>query len=106
MAGKAVSHAQSLSMAAVPKAKLSKLRMLASKMLPLRHDQTLAKQVVALRSMLQGEGQYVDKHMIKKIPKQIIASMQTRLGEIAKTEAKMEADLAADVALYKEWETK
>ena len=106
MAGKAVSRSQSLSMAAVPKAKLSKLHVLAGKMLPLRHDEALAKQVVALRSMLQVEGQYIDKHMIKKIPKQIIASMKARLAEIAQTQAKMQADLAADEALYKEWETK
>ena len=54
----------------------------------------------------QEEGTHLDKHMVLKIPGKIIGSMKKRLEEIEETRSQMDADLAEDDRLFKEWETK
>jgi len=98
----AKSGVQSLTVANLPVAKLSKLKALAYKALAPKKD---LWQLVLLRSMLE-EGSHIDKHMIMKLPRKIIVSMQKRLVEIETDRQKMLADLATDDALYTEWQTK
>jgi hypothetical protein len=104
-AGKA-KGVQQLALKSVPKAKLSALRELVNKVVVPHDFKQAAKDVAAMRVMLQEEGAHLDKHMVLKIPGKIIGSMQKRLEEIEETRSKMDADLAEDDRLFKEWETK
>ena len=62
-------------------------------------------EVAQLKSMLSDESTgYIDKHMVMKLPGKIIDSMSARLEEIAATESKLAADVAADKAKFEHWE--
>ena len=88
----------------IPAVKLSQLKNLADKALVPSKDASSVTQLAALRSMLQ-EADHIDKHLLLKIPTEIIHSMQARLGEIEVEHTKMLADLAEDDALYSKWQT-
>lgn len=96
---------QSLALSMLPQIKRSQLQKLASRLVALNSNKPVAAQVKHLATILQ-EGQYIDKHMLEKLPSKIIASMQARLDEIAVQEEKMKSDLAAVESNYESWRQK
>ena len=96
---------QQLKLSMMPATKVGQLVKLAESVETRQTSKTVSMEVAQLKSMLSDESTgYIDKHMVMKLPGKIIASMSARLEEIAATESKLAADVAADKAKFEHWE--
>ena len=82
---------QQLHMASVSAEQREKLASLADRIVVPKKDTALRAMAVSMKTMLDlPSGEHFDVHVMQKLPNKIIASMESRLEEIAETTKKMD----------------